>query len=79
MSNHSKMTLKSHHGDETNIKQYKQDSIRNNYALSLLYRRVDEAILTTIMPAKTATETWRILETKYRCFGEVILFKLQSL
>ena len=45
----------------------------------MLYRVVDKTILTTIMPAKTATEAWRNLEIKYRCSEEVILFKLQSL
>ena len=65
--------------DKTKIKQYKQIRIRDIYALSLLYRGVDEAILTTIMPTKTATEAWRVLETKYKGSEEVILFKLQYL
>lgn len=56
-----------------------ENTYNDNYALSLLYHGVDKAILTTIMPAKTAMETWRILETKYSDSEKVILFKLQSL
>ena len=60
-------------GDKAKIKQYKQNNITDNYALSLLYRRTDKEIFTMIMPAKAATEAWRILETKYRSSEEVIL------
>ncbi|XP_056684932.1 uncharacterized protein [Spinacia oleracea] len=52
--------------DEAKRKHYKQNRIRDNYVLSLIYRGVDETILPTIMAATTAKEAWSILETKYR-------------
>ena len=65
--------------DETKKTQYKQNKRRDHYALSIIYRGVDETILPTIMAATTAKEAWSILETKYRGSEKVILFKLQSL
>ncbi|XP_057535290.1 uncharacterized protein LOC130813472 [Amaranthus tricolor] len=59
--------------------QYKQNIRRDHYALSIIYRGIDETILPTIMAATTAKEAWSILETKYRGSEKVILFKLQSL
>ncbi|XP_057540645.1 uncharacterized protein LOC130818492 [Amaranthus tricolor] len=59
--------------------QYKQNKRRDHYALSIIYRGVDETILPTIMTATTAKEAWSTLETKYRGSEKVILFKLQSL
>ncbi|XP_021766625.1 uncharacterized protein LOC110731092 [Chenopodium quinoa] len=65
--------------DDTKKCQYKQNKRRDHYALSIIYRGVDETILPTIMAATTAKEAWSILETKYRGSEKVILFKLQSL
>uniref|UniRef100_A0A803L0D4 Reverse transcriptase Ty1/copia-type domain-containing protein n=1 Tax=Chenopodium quinoa TaxID=63459 RepID=A0A803L0D4_CHEQI len=52
--------------DDTKKSQYKQNKRRDHYALSIIYRSVDETILPTIMAATTAKEAWSILETKYR-------------
>ena len=51
--------------DDTKKSQYKQNKRRDHYALSIIYRGVDETILPTIMAATTAKEAWSILETKY--------------
>ena len=61
------------------LKELKENRIRNANALSMLHRAVSDSIFPRIMRAKLAKEAWKILQEEYLGNDKARTVKLQTL